>query len=171
MSVGAYKYIKEISGNSVNQINFDNIFSSIYSVYYITFEKFVGSHDDNVTCRLIDNTGTVITGNEYNAADNNQSTTGGLHQGKHHNQSLLGYPFYGTQSGGLEMYIFNPYESDLYTHMIGTGVSYTSTAGNLVNRNMIAHHYTTETIRGITFYTNTGNFSNTTIKAYGIKDA
>tara|TARA_B100000902_G_scaffold387014_1_gene430470 strand:- start:14039 stop:14572 length:534 start_codon:yes stop_codon:yes gene_type:complete len=166
----------EITSGSQN-VNVDNVFSDQYKVYVVQLIGVVMSTDvsnDIEGIRFIDNSGSVVTGNEYAYASLAMYAGGSFGEvqstsdGKIRLFSITDQVSQG-QTGGT-LYIFNPNDSSSYTFLTTQGYGFNS-SDNLGGNKGIGVHKSAETIRGFQFHeSNTARkFGGGTIVTYGVK--
>lgn len=160
--------------SSQSTTNVDNIFSSYYDVYKIVLRGIstVGTSDLDLNARLIDNSGSVISDNEYDYAVLQLKSGSSFTENKNTNFSRIDRISFSDQSPesqGCVLYVYNPNDSSSYTFLnwqethsrIGSGGGFKG----------IAVHKVAETIRGINFfdvYTDRP-YDKGTIAVYGVK--
>ena len=165
-----------ITSGSQN-VNVDNVFSDIYKVYVVQLIGIFMSTDvsnDIEGIRFIDNSGSVVTGNEYaygglalysggSFAEVRSTSDGKIRLFSVTDQSSDG------QTGGT-LYIFNPNDSSSYTYLTSSSYGF-NTSDNLAGGKFIGVHKSAETIRGFQFHeSNTARkFGGGTIVTYGVK--
>ncbi len=165
----------EITSN-VTTINVDNVFSDKYDVYYC---QVVGVfHDTDVSngiegLRFIDNSGSVITGNEYGYATKNLSVNG-YSESKSANNNYMWIGIITdrlSDSGGASVgfYVFNPYNSSSHTFVLSQASGKNSSEYRASKG--IGVHTQAEIIRGFQLYESNGarTFGGGQINVYGVK--
>lgn len=164
------EFIKSASGTSVSSLSVTDCFSADYDVYYIDFVDLDLSSAQNLQPRLIDNTSTVITGNEYDYASLLMRSYGAFSEEKTTNATVLGFVSYDSSVNGqgTSLYIYNPYDSSSYTFIQWQSSSHSITTGGL-GRKGIAVHKSAEQITGINFIPFSGTINNLTVNVYGVK--
>ena len=134
----------------------DKFFTDQYEVYFITTD-FSGSttNPEAIQMRLIDSSGSVLSGSNYDRATRRMFSHASFNDQK--NEDALG-----------SAYIFNPESSSSYTSLVSQSAS--KEAGNFTTRKTIAMYKVAETIIGVQFLvTNTDYFNNAVVKLYGVK--
>ena len=162
--------------SGVTTINVDNVFSNDYRVYFCEIAGVF--HNTDVSngiegIRFIDNSGSVITGSEYDNATLVLKSDTAFQQVRNTSQSYMNmYLITDQQSDGVSsssFYIYTPYESDLYTYMHyqSTGINSSSKWG----AKGISVHKSEETIRGFQLYESNGarTFGGGKINVYGVQ--
>ena len=169
------EFIKEVvldaSGGSDTKIVLQNIFSERYDNYFITMTKIGSNIDYYVWSRLIDASDNEITGSEYAYASEQLKSYGAEYEGKSTGTTNWNYMSYvgsgDEDSGGMSLYIHNPYDANSYTFATGEGVGYYGTSGSLGYK-FSGVHKVEERITGITF-NGASDYSEFIVKVYGIK--
>ena len=162
----------QATGQTTQTIDCDNVFSDMYDVYYIklyTLESSAGN-DQWVRIRLIDNTGTVITANEYDNAQLTMPSNSAFYENRatsQNNMLYAGMNYTDNTGGNSSLYVYNPYDSSSYTFLqaqsgFNVGTTLYGTKG-------IGVHKSAETIRGIRFYTDPASMGAWNISFYGVK--
>ena len=160
----------------VTTISVDNVFSSLYDVYYC---QVVGVyHDTDVSngiegIRLIDSSGSVITASEYDNATlvlkADTSFQEVYNTGNSYMNMYLITDRLSDGSSSSSFYIYNPYDSGTYTfmHYQSTGANSSSKWGG----KGISVHKSAETIRGLQLYESNASrtFGGGLINVYGVK--
>ena len=158
---------------STSSASIDNVFSSDYDVYkiVITGISTVGNLAAFIVIRFIDNSGNVIADSEYDWADLELRSNTGFAEDADTSASYMrlnGIIDQAPESIGININVYNPYNSSRYTFISGqsSGTSNTLRAG----RN-IGVHKVAETIRGFAVVESNGSrpFDSGTISVYGVK--
>ena len=160
--------------SSQSTTNVDNIFSSNYDVYKIVLRGIstVGTTDLNLNARLIDNSGSVISDNEYDYAVLQLKSNASFTENKNTNFSRIDRISFSDQSPesqGTVLYVYNPNSSSSYTFLNWQDTHARGGGGSGFKG--IAVHKVAETIRGINFfdvYTDRP-YDKGTISVYGVK--
>jgi hypothetical protein len=172
---GNLEFINSFTSGSVTSFSIDNIFSNDYDVYYITGNT--GNTDftnDGIDLRLLDNTGTVISGSEYDFARLNvyahlSFIETGITSSTYFITALMYMKDNPSAIGaGFSMYIFNPYNTS-YTFLTMQNVGFDGGAGDgMFGQKSIGVHKVAETIRGINL-SSTETMNAVEISVYGVK--
>jgi len=162
--------------DGVVTVNVDNVFSSQYEVYQIFFEGVF--HDSNVSngiegIRFIDNSGSVISGSEYEYAVDNLIVDASFTETTSTSDTTLQIVMIADQlsdgqaSGVLTVYNPNSSSSFTFTQFQGMGNNSSQARG----QKAIGVHKNAETIRGFQLIeTNSGRpFGGGSIMTYGVK--
>jgi hypothetical protein len=163
----------EITG-STSAFSCDNVFSDKYDVYNIIASgiSLVGTTQTNLSMRLIDNTGSVISGaNDYAFASLGMSSNTTFSEYKDGSGSLILNAFGkddGIEGSSSSIYVHNPNDSSSYTFVQWQAGGDNGTA--LEGYKGIGVYPTAETIRGFQLLeTATRPFDEGTISVYGVK--
>ena len=174
---GALNFITEASSSSNHsEVVFDNCFTSTYENYLIIGDISVTNSGDTVRARL-KNAGGQLQGSEYtyrfqryssdsNTSTNNTRATGDsyfqLTEGLNDNSARVGYTF--------KIYIFDPLSTSKRMGLRQESVTVNNSA--VMDSVSGAGQYKDQTaITGILFYPSGNNFSNSTIRIYGISNS
>jgi len=164
------EFIKSASGTSVSSLSVTDCFSADYDVYAITFkltDKL--TTDDDLSLRLIDSSGSVISASEYDRANLNMNTNAtfgeGISTGTTSFFSHIELTTSNDNAGGIS-YIFNPFDSSSYTFHTAQTTSFKT--GGFLGKKIIGVHKSAEQITGINYFADSGTFS-ATISVYGVK--
>ena len=159
--------------DSTSSTSVDNVFTDSYDVYMILCTGFstVGTSGTFLGVRFIDNSGSVVTGAEYDWADLEMISTGTFSE-----DNDEGATFMRLQGGfdqkpettGAVIYVYNPYESG-YTFI--STQSGGVTGANNRNGKGSGVHKTAETIRGFAIIETIGSrpYDSGKIRVYGVQ--
>ena len=163
---------KETISASTSSVSIDNVFSTNYDVYKITINgvSTAGTTGTFLAIRFIDNSGSLITGNEYDWADLEMRSDTSFSDDNDTGVSFMrmnGLTDQSPESMGANVNIFNPYDSSSYTFINGQSSGITS---NLRGGKNIGVHKVAETIRGFAVIETNGSrpFDSGTISVYGV---
>jgi len=172
--MSALRLINETSATSVASVSVTDVFTSDFDIYQISVSD-VGQDSGNGWCymRLINSSGSTIATNyawanlallSYSAFVENKSASAGQLDNIIHLDSTIDI------GGGADMWVFNPYNSSSYTFMLNqsSGTGYSAGALN-INAKMIGVHKSTETISGFRIYPDENNFTDITVRTYGLR--
>ena len=164
---------KETISSSTSSVSIDNVFSTNYDVYKITISgvSTVGTSGTFLAIRFIDNSGSLITGNEYDWADLEMRSDTAYSDDNDTGVSFMrmnGVTDQSPESQGANVNIYNPYDSSSYTFINGQSSGITS---NLRGGKNIGVHKVAETIRGFAVIETNGSrpFDSGNICVYGVK--
>ena len=174
---GALNFITEASSSSNHgSVVFDNCFTSTYENYLIIGDMSITNSGETIRARLKSASG-ELTGSQYtyrfqrydadsNTSDNNTRATGDsyfqLTEGLNDNSARVSYTF--------KMTIFDPVSASKRMGLrqesiaVSTGAVQQSIDGAGQYKDQVA-------ITGIVFYVSSGNFSDSTIRIYGISNS
>jgi len=165
------RLINETNVTSASQINVTDVFSSDFDIYKIEFDY---SFDvtSNVSARLINSSGSVVSASNYDFAYL-QTRTDTFSEGRGTNASLFYYLGSATSGselgGGTILYIFNPFSSSSYTFMMWQNSGGYSSSFALGYK-AIAVLKQTSSVTGFQLDTLTANnFTNTNVRTYGLR--
>ena len=159
---------------STSSTSVDNVFTASYDVYMITCNNFstVGTSGTFLGVRFIDNSGSVVTGSEYDWADLEMTS-----QTSFSEDNDTGATFMRLQGGfdqkpestGAVIYVYNPSDSGSYTFI--TTQSSGSTGGYGRGGKGIGVHKTAETVRGFAIIETIGSrpYDSGEIRVFGVK--
>tara|TARA_B100000214_G_C23645280_1_gene480326 strand:- start:33 stop:542 length:510 start_codon:yes stop_codon:yes gene_type:complete len=157
-----------VSGGS-STVNLDNVFSADYDVYKLLITDFKPASSENLFFRLLDSSGSALTGSDYDIATlilRNNASFGEVRVTGAAFWSYGGYVLNSnTQGFGLEMDIYNPFNSS-YTFANLTSVN--GASADIGNKNIYCYKQTTST-RGLQFSAALGNLQNLKASMYGVK--
>ena len=114
--------------SSISSIDFDNVFSAKYDVYKIINSNLstVSAVNGSTDMRLLDSTGTVISANEYDYAQQILRTNSAFGERKATSATswsdVFGAEDEHPESNGTVMYVFNPFDSSSYTFIAQSNV-------------------------------------------------
>ena len=169
MAVGNLEFIKSATGSSVSSLSVTDCFNSDYDVYKITYiitDKLTTS--DDLSLRLIDSGGSVISASEYDRANLNLTAFQAFGEAKSTGTtSFFSHTELTTSNdnAGAISYIFNPYDSSSYTFHTAQTTGFKS--GGFLGKKIIGVHKSAEQITGINYFADSGTFS-ATLSVYGL---
>mgnify|MGYP003112331626 CR=1 FL=1 len=151
----------------------NKLFTTQYDVYLanLTMDGST-TNSETIKCRLIDASGNVISGSEYDNASWQMFAHASFGEERGTNESEI-QDIWGTYDKlpeGLNssIYIYNPANSSSYTFLQGS--SSNAFNGNFKGHKSISVHKNAEEIIGIQFFvTNTDYFLNAKFTLYGVK--
>ena len=151
----------------------DKFFTDDFDVYFMTTD-FSGSttNPEAIQMRLIDSSGSVLSGSNYDRATYRMFSHASFGEQKNVNATswtgIWGEYDQAPENALASGYIFNPADSSSYTFVASQSAS--KEVGNLTARKSIAVYKVAETIIGVQFLvTNTDYFNNAIVKLYGVK--
>jgi hypothetical protein len=151
----------------------DKFFTDEFDVYFMTTD-FSGSttNPEAIQMRLIDSSGSVLTGSNYDRATNRMFSHSSFGQQNNENATswtgIWGEYDQAPENAVASGYIFNPASSSDFTTVVSQSAS--TEVGNFTARKSIAVYKVAETIIGVQFLvTNTDYFNNGIVKLYGVK--
>ena len=151
----------------------DKAFTTDYDVYFATL-RMDGSttNSESIQCRLIDASGNVISGAEYDNASLQMFAHATFGEEKGSGETSI-QDIWGTydktpEGLGANVYIYNPAVSSSYTFLQGSSTN--AFNGNFKGHKSISLHKVAEEIIGLQFFvTNTDYFLNAEFNIYGVK--
>ena len=151
----------------------DKAFTTDYDVYLanLTMDGST-TNSETIQCRLIDASGNVISGAEYDNASLNMFAHASFSEERGTGETSI-QDIWGTYDKlpeGLasSIYIYNPADSSSYTFLQGSASN--GFNGNFKGHKSISVHKVAEEIIGLQFFvTNTDYFLNAQFTLYGVK--
>ena len=159
------------STSNTTTVTFDNIFSDKYDVYYLTVTGFEPQLSEELGFRLINSSGSVLNGNNYDSASYTLSTSANFGEVQDQNQDKWRYggyaQSYSNTGFAASMFIYNPYNSSSHTYAF---LAASQGHNQYIGRKVLYVYKVAETTRGLVF-TNNGNYNMDILKAsiYGVK--
>ena len=156
---------------NVSTVSMDNVFSSEYDVYYLTVTGFEPQLAEELGFRLINSSGSALTGSNYDSASYTLATSASFSEVRDLNADKWRYGGYAPASSntgvGVSMFIYNPFDSSSYTF---ANLQSTQGHNQYIGRKNIYVYKVAESTRGLVF-TNNGNYNMDILKAsiYGVK--
>ena len=153
------------------------IFSSDFEIYHITFTNFKGTNGSYSDFRFIYENGNEANNTQYDdiktqiksyQAPNQNSTTN-----QDHIPDILNLYSYTTAQGGSncsgQLWVFNPYNSDRYTQVMGQG-ALMNTNNNLIGTQERCIFTETSKVTGFVLFRASGSdaYESLNIRVYGI---
>jgi len=159
--------------SSVSSVNITDVFSADFNIYKITINgvSTAGTTGTFLAIRFINNSGSLITGNQYDWADLEMRSDTSFSDDKATGASFMrmnGVTDQSPESMGANVNIFNPYDSSSYTFINGQSSGITSNHRGGKN---IGVHKVAETIRGFAVIETNGSrpFDEGVIRTYGLR--
>lgn len=181
MAVGNLEFIKSASGSSVSSLSVTDCFSDKYDVYQILITK-TDSSTDNLFLQLnfLDTTDTVITDSTYDIASLRLQAGGSFAEDRFTNQTsfikVAQFDATDSNSAGINIMVFNPYDSSSYSFITAQTVAGIPAAGLMAGTKYIGVLKNAETVTGLRlgFTDCSGNLiasgiENCTVKVFGVK--
>ena len=159
------------STSTITTVTFDNIFSSKYDNYYLTVTGFEPALSEELGFRLINSSGSVLNGTNYDSASYTLSTSPTFSEVQDQNKDIWRYGGYAQSSSntgvGVSMYIYNPFNSSSHTYAF---LSSSQGHNQYIGRKVLYVYKVAESTRGLEF-TNNGNYNMDILTAsiYGVK--
>lgn len=159
------------STSTVTTVTFDNIFSSKYDNYYLTVTGFEPALSVELGFRLINSSGSVLNGTNYDSASYTLSTSATFGEVQDQNKDKWRYGGYAPASSntgvGVSMYIYNPFNSSSHTYAF---LASSQGHNQYIGRKVLYVYKVAESTRGLEF-TNNGNYNMDILTAsiYGVK--
>ena len=159
---------------STSSMEINNVFSNDYKVYKVVSTLRFQTADNDAYIRYMNSSG-VITSSNYDTAS---------HMYRSHDSLLLrpttrtnlNYGGYftlttGTTGGGSVEYIYNPFDSNLYTLAINQSIGHLASYGSYGLKTIRAYK-NQESITGINIYNGnaSNNFGGGKIRIYGVSE-
>ena len=169
--MSALRLINETEADSVATINITDLFSADFDIYKIAFD-FGFNNTSNINAKLINSSGSVISASNYDFAYLQTRTDTSFNEGRGTNSTgfyYLGSSATGTDyGGGTVLYVFNPFSNSSYTFLLWQNQSgYNSSLA--LGYKGISVLKQTSSVTGIQLNTaSTNNFTNTTVRTYGL---
>ena len=156
---------------NVSTVSFDNIFSDKYNNYFLTVTGFEPALSEELGFRLINSSGSVLNGNNYDSSSYTLSTSATFGEVQDQNKDKWrygGYAQHDSNTGfAASMYIYNPYNSSSHTYAF---LSSSQGHNQYIGRKVLYVYKVAESTRGLEF-TNNGNYNMDILTAsiYGVK--
>ena len=151
----------------------DNVFTSKYNIYQITFADFstVGSSDETISLRIIDDSGTLDSDNVYDYAVNELRSDTSYADNKNENFGRIDRLMKIDESPdgmSCNLYVYNPQISGAFTFFTWQGAGRFS--GQSRGFKGIAAHKVAEAVRGIRIFGTVGSrpYDTGKIAVYGV---
>jgi hypothetical protein len=177
--IGNLELIQTLSADNSSQIlDFNNVFSSTYNVYFITWSDYTPTNDENfLNFRLKNSGGEISSG--YQRATQEGNASGTFSEGNSTSSNyirIMGGGGSGTgENANGYIYVYNPNDSSKYTFT----TNHTTYVDQNANFSMLfgsAVHPTAETITGflmrnISSGGTLGNINTLDVSLYGIRNS
>ena len=174
------QFIKStVQSSAVTTFTVTDCFTDKYDVYQILITKTDSSTDNSfLKLNFLDTTDTVITDSTYDTAGLRMQSNTSFNEEKHTNstgfQKLAQFDATASDSAGINIMVFNPYDSSSYTFI--TSQTSTGVQSVMIGTKYIGVLKNAETVTGLRLgYTDSaGNLiasaiENCTVKVYGVK--
>jgi hypothetical protein len=164
------QFIKSASGSGVTTLSVTDCFSSNYDVYFLQVTKANFASNAYVWTRFLDSSGSLISASEYEYATLDMYANTSFAELKGTGQSSIPNLALSQSGiadfGGIEMYIYNPYDSSSYTFVTAMSSTF-STNGR--GSKLIGVHKSAEQLSGIELNRSAGDAFDMKINMYGVK--
>ena len=173
MAVGNLELIKSQSlTSSASTFSVTDCFNANYDVYMINIDSFdQATANTYLNMRLLDSGGSVISASEYDFAELQMTAYTAFQENRNTGQTVmfdrLNFNTNGVTGVGINIYIFNPYDSSSYTFGKFQSMGIVSSGG--IGFKGIGVHKSAEQITGLNFFLDTGNIDSATVNVYGVK--
>ena len=163
------QFIKEASGTNVTPLSVTDCFGRGYDVYKILLRSESNSTDGYWGLQLIDSSGSIITGSEYDEAVLLMRTYDTYLENKSTTASMVSVGYDEDYGATLNLEVFNPDDSGSYT--FGNLATDGGTSSGLITSKGIFVHHTAEIISGIHFKMSAGSndFNYINVQVYGVR--
>ena len=172
--MSALRLINETTiSSTVTQVDIDNIFTADFDIYKIVIDgvqESASGQEQWLRLRFLNSSGSVDTTSNYDYAHVRMLSNSGYGNENNANQDNILYAGLGyTDDDGTHAvaYIFNPYSSSIYTHLIGQGIFWNS--GRMQSVKGMGIHTVKQTNRGIRLYQSSGSMGSGIIRTYGLR--
>jgi hypothetical protein len=166
------RLINETTATNVTTVSITDVFSADFDVYKITLTDYDAlTGGANLDYRFINSSGGVVASDYAHGSQiiRSYGTDGDTKSNSETYIAAFAYDDTLQKGNGSVAYVFNPYSSSNYTHVMWENSS-PSTVGT-VGRKGIAALKQQTTITGIHFFRNgSGNVTLNSVKIYGIKE-
>ena len=164
------------TGSNASQISVDNVFSATYKNYLVMVSKNTPATDNqSLFFKFRDDTPADVTNNYMYNYTGIFADSGNTTQRAQVNQGGVQMTDSGVTNAsnklGLKktMWVQNPFSSSTFTNFHGT-FNYIDASTNNIGGYFGGTHESNSSIRGVTFYSGSGNV-NVTVKVYGVVDS
>jgi len=164
------QFIKEVSGTNVTTLSVTDCFGKGYDVYQITLSAESNSTDGYWGLQLIDNSGSIITGSEYDEAVLLMRSYDSFIDNRSSTASMVSVGYDQDIGASATLYIYNPDDSGSYTFSTFQADGGTSSSQLIGTKGIFVQH-TAEVISGIHFKMSAGSndFNYINVSVYGVK--
>ena len=171
--MSALRLINEtVISSTVATVNIEDIFSSDFDVYKMTFTNFTSDADDSVmSARILSPQGNPDHFSNYDYAVQEGKSSGSTGEdrgvGQDNMQSFIGRMGPAAVGFGCTVYVFDPFSSTNYTQFLS---EFTGLSGR--NMRMFNGKFTykkTNKVAGIQIRCNDDNFTGGNIRTYGLR--
>ena len=175
MPVGNLEFIKSANGTIVSSLSVTDCFSADYDVYYLSITKIDQSANGTaVKYRFLDSSNTAISDSSYDQATLVMQSGGSFTESRTTNQTngfgAAGYGMRDPEDGmGASIYIFNPFDSSSYTFVQAQNTFIVVGGSTMEGYKNIGVLKSAEQCNGIEFFPDVGDFTNITVKVFGVK--
>ena len=158
--------------SSVSSVNVTDVFSADFDIYKITISNPNADTDSDVSLRLINSSGSVVSDSNYNFARLGMPAWTTFQEGRGTNSNRGQYvDGFGrsteAENGGNVIWVFNPFSSSSYTFLLNQS-NKKSPNGNIGNKSIYVLKQTAS-MTGINFFQETGNITGMNIRTYGLR--
>ena len=173
--MSALRLINETTASSVSTVSVTDVFSSDFDIYKIVINNTdltTSGSNAQIKMRFINASGSIVTDTDYDFAYQNLKASGSFTEARNTNQSAIeGNIWLGedtADSGGVVIYVFNPYTSGSYTFSLWQSFSALTTNNGYGTKGigLLGHIYS---MSGFHLLLSTGSFDTITTKTYGLR--
>ena len=173
--MSSLKLISETNADtSTTSMEINNVFSNDYKVYKVVSTLRFQTADNDAYIRYMNSSG-VISSSNYDTASHMYRAQNSLLL-RPTTRTNLNYGGYftlttGTTGGGCVEYIYNPFDSNLYTYAINQSIGHLASYGSYGLKTIRVYKDATS-ITGINIYNGnaSNNFGGGKIKIYGVSE-
>jgi len=169
------RLINETTASSVASVSVTDVFTSDFDIYKIVINNTdltTSGINVQIKMRFINASGSIVTDTDYDFAYSNLKTYSAFTEARNTNQSAIeGNIWLGedtADSGGLVVYLFNPYNSGRYTFSLFQSFA-TLTSDNGYGTKGIGVLKDIHSMSGFHLLLSAGSFDTITTKTYGLR--
>jgi len=169
------RLINETTASSVASVSVTDVFTSDFDIYKIVINNTdltTSGINVQIKMRFINASGSIVTDTDYDFAYSNLKTSSAFTEARNTNQSAIeGNIWLGedtADSGGLVVYLFNPYNSGRYTFSLFQSFA-TLTSDNGYGTKGIGVLKHIHSMSGFHLLLSAGSFDTITTKTYGLR--
>jgi len=169
------RLINETTASSVASVSVTDVFTSDFDIYKIVINNTdltTSGINVQIKMRFINASGSIVTDTDYDFAYSNLKTYSAFTEARNTNQSAIeGNIWLGedtADSGGLVVYLFNPYNSGRYTFSLFQSFA-TLTSDNGYGTKGIGVLKHIHSMSGFHLLLSAGSFDTITTKTYGLR--
>ena len=170
--MSSLRFLERQTSSQASSLDFTDVFTADFDIYKLTFDFGVGVGSDNINLRFISHSGNVLTNANYDTGHidvNAYTTNSDVNQNAKTSATNIALSHTSSNSsGGAVVYIFNPFNPNVYTFMLSESSNWFNSSQR--NRKNLCVFQEKVRCTGFKLIGSSGNaFNNFDATIYGIR--